>query len=188
MLPIAGVMFLLFFPACLCILRQVIWGQEITHQLVAVGMFLFCLEQARMAAKDLQQIADAKKQVQDTRLDNFSTVAISTIFLELLGFYTSSVSLGWGSVLILLSQVWFNLFAGIKIYPLAENVLQPWKISERLPVLIADILGLLLVSFWMLQIASFWISWALFIMATFYCSIKLVLFLKSLVFVRQRTI
>ncbi|GAB1543186.1 hypothetical protein NUACC21_58600 [Scytonema sp. NUACC21] len=141
-----------------------------------------------MATKDLQQIADAKKQVQDTRLDNFSTIAISTIFLELLGFYTSSVWLGWGSLLILLSQVWFNLFAGVKIYPLAENVLQTWKISERLPVLIADILGLVLVSLWMLQIASFWISWALFGMALVYCSIKLFLFFRQSIFVGQRII
>ncbi|MFH7026452.1 MAG: hypothetical protein ACHBN1_13850 [Heteroscytonema crispum UTEX LB 1556] len=178
MLPIAGMMFLLFFPASISILRQVIWGSELTHQLLALGMFLFCIDQARMAAKDLQQIAEAKKQVNDIRLDTFSTITISTIIIELFGFYASSVWLGWGSILILISQVWFNLFAGLKIHPSAEIIIQPWKISERLPVLIADFIGLVLVSLWMSQIASLWITWILFGMAIVYCSIKLVLFFR----------
>jgi hypothetical protein len=174
MLPIPGLIFLLFFPANLCILRQVIWGQELTHQLLATGMFLFCIEQARMAAQDLQQIVKAKEQVKDSRLDTFLKITISTILIELLGFYTASIWLGWGSILILLSQVWFNLFAGVKIYTLSEMVIQPWKISERYNVLIADFLGLVLVSLWMLQIASVPIAWVLSGMAIAYCGIKLV--------------
>jgi hypothetical protein len=185
MLPIARMMFLFFFPACLGILRQVIWGSELTHQLLALGMFLFCIEQARMAAKDLQQIAEAKKQVNDIRLDTFSTITIITIIIELLGFYASSVWLGWGSILILLSQVWFNLFAGIKIHSSTETVIQSWKISERLPVLIADLLGLVLISLWMSQIASLWITWILFGMVIIYCSIKLILFFRYAVFFQE---
>jgi hypothetical protein len=179
MLPITRMMFLLFFPASLSILRQVIWGSELTHQLLALGMFIFCIEQARMAAKDLQQIAEAKKQVKDIRLDTFSTITISTIIIELFGFYASSVWLGWGSILILLSQVWFNLFAGVKIHSSTELVIQTWKVSERLPVLIADFIGLILISLWMSHIASLWITLVLFGMAIVYCSIKLILFFKN---------
>ncbi len=174
MLPIPGMIFLLFFPANLCILRQVIWGQELTHQLLATGMFLFCIEQARMAAQDLQQIVKAKEQVKDSRLDTFLKITTSTIFIELLGFYTASIWLGWGSILILLSQVWFNLLTGVKIYTSPEIIIQPWKISERYNVLIADFLGLVLVSLWMLQIAAVQITWGLFGMAIAYCGIKLV--------------
>ncbi|MUG95188.1 hypothetical protein F7734_23645 [Scytonema sp. UIC 10036] len=188
MLPIPGVIFLLFFPANLCILRQVIWGQQLTHQLLAVGMFLFCIEQARMAAQDLQQIAMAKEQVKDNRLDTFLKITTSTIFIELLGFYTASIWLGWGSILILLSQVWFNLVAGVKIYTSPAIYIQPWKVSERYNVLIADVLGLVLVSLWMLQIASIQITWVLFGMAIAYCSIKLVLFLKYVFFAKRQTI
>ncbi|GAA6622642.1 hypothetical protein [Scytonema sp. NUACC26] len=186
MLPIPGMIFLLFFPANLCILRQVIWGEELTHQLLAVGVFLFCIEQTRMAARDLQQIAEAKKQVRDRRLDTFLKIATSTIFIELLGFYTASIWLGCGSVLILLSQVWFNLFAGIKICTSPEIIIQPWKVSERYNVLIADFLGLVLVSLWMLQIASVPIAWGLFGMAIAYCSIKLFLLLQSTFFIETK--
>ncbi len=187
MLPIDKVIFSLFFPACVGLLTQVIWGIELTNQLVALGTFIFCIEQAKMAVKDLLQIEDAKALVQDVRLDTFHKVTVITIAVELLGFYTSIVWLGWGSILILLSQIWFNLLAGVKIQStnqVAESTfkvdnynlsstpaltlsapvlllddvsntvpkkidVQAWKISERLPVLIADILGLVLISFWM---------------------------------------
>ncbi|MDF5724748.1 MAG: hypothetical protein PUP91_30675 [Rhizonema sp. PD37] len=176
MLPIGGMMFLLFFPASLGILRQIIWSQELTHQLLASAVFLFSIEQARMAAKDLQDIAVAKAQVKDIRLETFSRITISTIFIELLGFYISSVWIGCGLIVILLSLVWFNLFAGVKIYLGEETVIQDWRISERFIVLIADAIGLVLVSLWMLQIASAWITMILFGMIVVYCSIKLVFF------------
>lgn len=174
-LPISGRVFLLFFPACLGVLKQVIWGSELTQQMLALGTFLFCIEQSRMAVKDLQQIADAKKQIKDTRLNSFYQVTAITIFIELIGFYISSIWWGWGSILILISQVWFNLFASIKIQHSPKISLQTWKVTDRLPVLIADIFGLFLVSLWMLKIGSEWIAWGLFAMVIVYGSIKLIL-------------
>ncbi len=179
MLSISGIIFLLFFPACLSVLREVIWGQELTHQLLYLGMFMFCIEQASMAAQDLRQIASAKKQVKDIRLNTFLTITNMTIFIELLGFYAAAVSFGWGSILILLSQVWFNLLAGIKINLTTASIIQTWKVTERFPVLIADIIALFLVSLWMLHIGSVWITWILFGMPILYCSIKLVLSCQS---------
>jgi hypothetical protein len=176
---IPGIIFLFFFPACLGLLGQVIWGNELAHQLLALGMFLFCIEQARMATQDLQQIAYARGKVKDIRLDTFSTITISTIVLEIFGFYASSFWLGWGSILILISQFWFNLFSGIKINLETETVIQTWNISERLPVLIANVVGLVLVSLWILQIASLWIAGGLFGMVILYCSIKFFLFWRS---------
>ncbi len=174
-LPISGKVFLLFFPACLAVLKQVIWGSELTQQMLALGTFLFCIEQSRMAVKDLQQIADAKKQIKDTCLNSFYQVTAITIFIELIGFYVSSIWWGWGSILILISQVWFNLFASLKIQYSPKISLQTWKVTDRLPVLIADILGLFLVSLWMLEIGSEWIAWGLFAMVIVYGSIKLIL-------------
>ncbi|MBF2062930.1 MAG: hypothetical protein IGS39_00615 [Calothrix sp. C42_A2020_038] len=190
MLPIDQLIFWLFFPACIGLLTQVIWGVELTNRLVASGTFIFCIEQARMAVKDLRQIKTAKAYIQDVRLNTFYQVTIITIALELLGFYISIFCLGWGSILILLSQIWFNLLASIKIefiykvgncnlystpvMALSAPIIyiQVWKISERIPVLTADILGLILISFWMLQIGSLLISWLLFTMVIAYGIVK----------------
>ncbi|AFY54880.1 hypothetical protein Riv7116_2364 [Rivularia sp. PCC 7116] len=176
---VSQIIFLLFFPACLGILRQVIWNTELTHQLLAFGIFLFCIEQANMANQDLQQVADAKTKVQDARLDIFQRITIITIIIELVGFYLSSIYLGGGSLLILFGLIWFNLFANIKINHSANNIIKPWSITERLPVLIADVIGLILTSLWMLKIGDIWISWGLFVMAVVFCDIKLFLYFKS---------
>jgi hypothetical protein len=182
---ISIIIFVLFFPAGIGILKQGIWNTELTHQIIAIAMCLFCIEQGRMAVKDLQKIAEAKKLVIDARLDNFYIITVTTILVELLGFYISSFWLGWGSIIILLSQVWFNLLAAIKINTSSQSsakknivLIEPWTISERLPVLVADVLGLVLVSIWMLSFsilrsASFWISLVLCTMVVIYLGIKL---------------
>ncbi|MGB3651448.1 MAG: hypothetical protein WBA41_09585 [Rivularia sp. (in: cyanobacteria)] len=150
-----------------------------------MGIFLFCIEQANMANQDLQKVADAKELVKDDRLDIFKNITVITIIIELTGFYLSSIWLAWGSILILLGIIWFNLFANIKINISAKNIVQNWKISERLPVLIADLAGLILISLWELKIGYFWISWGLFAMAVVYCGIKSILFFKSLNLVKS---
>ena len=136
-----------------------------------------------MANQDLQQVADAKIKIEDSRLDNFQTTTITTIIIELTGFYLSSIWLGYGSILILIGIIWFNLFVKIKIKATDSNtVIKAWKIIERSTVLIADIIGLLLVNLWILKIGDFWISWGLFAMAIIYCGIKSFLFYKSFKF------
>ncbi len=185
MSPISLIIFLFFFPACLGILKQVIWSPELTHQLLAVGIFLFCIEQANMANQDLQKVADARELVKDTRLDIFKNIILITIIIELTGFYLSSIWLAWGSILILLGIIWFNLFANIKINISAKNIIQNWNITERLPVLIADLAGSILISLWKLKIGYFWISWGLFAMAVVYCGIKSILFLNKKNFVGE---
>jgi len=180
-MPIARIIFLLFFPACIAILlKQVIWGSELTHQLLAVGIFFFCIEQANMANQDLQQVANAKLEIKDSRLDNFQVTTITTIIIELIGFYLSSICLGYGSILILVGIIWFNLFVKIKFETTSSDIrIKFWKITERSTVLIADMIGLTLVSMWILKIGDLWISWGLFLMAIFYCCVKLFLFFKS---------
>lgn len=176
-MSISLTIFSLFFPACIAILlKQLILGYELTDQLLAVGIFFLCIEQANMANQDLQKVADAKEKVTDISLQNFKTNTIITITIELIGFYLSSIWLGYGLFLILIGIIWFNLFADIKIDISSQTIIQPWNITERLPVLIADIIGLILASLWMLKIADLWISWGLFLMAIIYCGIKLFLF------------
>jgi hypothetical protein len=165
-------MFLLFFPASLGLLSQVIGRNELSSQLLALALLLLCIDQARMAVVDLENVQQVKQQVQDARLNNFYRVTVSTIFLELLGFYGSSFWLGWGAILVLLSQVWFNVLAGIQLQPKEENPIQAWGIPERRLVLIADGVGLILVSLWILQIAPLWMASGLLAMIVIYGWVK----------------
>ncbi len=50
-----------------------------------------CMEQARMAAVDLVEIAQFQEKTSDPRLDRFFIVTVSTIVLELSGFYISTL-------------------------------------------------------------------------------------------------
>jgi hypothetical protein len=185
MSPISLTIFLFFFPACIVILRQVFWSEELSHQLLAFGIFLMCIEQANMANQDLQKVTDAKEQIKDVRLNYFQIITIVTIIIELIGFYLSSIYLEWGSILIAIGLIWFNLFANIRINTSPENIIQiqNWNITERFPVLTADLIGLFLICLWILKIGELWISCGLFAMAVVYCNIKLILFFKSLNFV-----
>jgi hypothetical protein len=165
-------MFLLFFPASFGLLSQVMGRNELSSQLLALALLLLCIDQARMAVVDLENVQQVKQQVQDARLNNFYRVTVSTIVLELLGFYGSSFWLGWGAILVLLSQVWFNVLAGIQLQPAEENPIQSWGIPERRLVLIADGMGLILVSLWILQIAPLWTASGLLAMIVIYGWVK----------------
>ncbi|MBD2120802.1 hypothetical protein H6F68_07745 [Trichocoleus sp. FACHB-262] len=180
MLSIAWIMFLLFFPACLALLWQVIGGDELSTQLLALGILLLCVDQARMAVVDLEQVAQARQQIQDARLKRFYQATVSTIALELLGFYAATLWLGWGSLVILLSQVWFNLWAGIQLHSAEKIAIQAWGIPQRLPVLGADAIGLVLVSLWMLKIAPLGIATGLLALVSLYGAMKYALPTKPL--------
>jgi hypothetical protein len=75
-------------------------------------------------------------------LQRFTWVTGTTIGLELAGFYLCWVWLGWGSAVVLLSQLWFNLLAGVQLVPESDPPIQPWGIGDRAIVLAADSLGL----------------------------------------------
>lgn len=172
MSAIAWTIVLLFFPASLGILTQAVWGNDLSRQVLAVATLLLCADQARMAIVDFEQIAAVKQQVQDSRVAHFYRITVSTIVLELLGFYSASIWLGWGSVLVLLSQVWFHLLAGVQLHPAAEVAIQPKGISERFLVLAADGVGLVLVGLWLLQVASLWVATILLLMVILYGVVK----------------
>jgi hypothetical protein len=167
-------MFLLFFPASLGLLSQVVGGNELSHQLMALALSLLCADLARMAVVDLEQVKQVKQQFQDARLDNFYWVTVSTIVLELLGFYSSYIWLGWGAILVLLSQLWFNFLAGIQLQPTEEKPIQSWGVPERKFVLLADGVGVILVGLWILQIAPLWMASGLLGMLIIYGWVKYV--------------
>lgn len=168
----SSIIFLLFFPACLGILSQVVRPQTFDHQLLALGLFIFTIDQAKMAVLDLKNIKSAKEKIEDVRLRYFYYTTICTIALELMGFYLASVQLGWGIILVLGSQVGFNFFANIRLQPTESVIIQDKPFSEQITVLIADIIGLILIGFWMNAIASLTIVLTLWTMAIAYGCIK----------------
>lgn len=81
------ILFLLFFPASLGIISQIFSPENLSAAILALGTLGMCIEQARMAAVDLAEIAQFQQKTSDPRLDRFFIVTISTIVLKLSGFY-----------------------------------------------------------------------------------------------------
>jgi hypothetical protein len=185
MSSIGWLMVWLFFPASLGLVRQAIVGEGLAFQLLAIAFLLFSVEQTRMARVDLEQIAEIRQQMQDQqapdeRLKHFYRVTIGTIALELIGFYMAAIWLGWGAVLVLLSQVWFNCFANIQLYPADVSSIRAWGISQRIPVLVADGIGLVLVSLWMANISSLWMASGILSLAIGFGIVKYVVPLRKM--------
>lgn len=173
---------LLFLPAALGLLAQALgylpWqstAPEVSVRLLSLATFLICLEQARMAAVDLQQISLLEAHAQNPSLRQFRRVTLTTIALELAGFYIGILWLGWGALAVLLSQVWFNLFAGIQLQPQAALPIQPYGALKRFPILLADSLGLLLVGLWLTSIWPVGAAGLLFSLVLIYAGIKYLL-------------
>ncbi len=162
----------LFFGAGLGILNSILQSHQFDHQFLALGLLIFAIDQAKMAVLDLNNIAIAKTKVDDPRLDQFYVVTISTIALELMGFYLAAFQLGWGILLVLGSQVWFNLLINIRIQPNEINPIQDKPISEKVGVLLADIVGMILIGIWMIPIAPLTIVITLWTIAITYAGIK----------------
>jgi hypothetical protein len=176
----SGRIFLLFFPACLGLLGQTInhaapdrgWADG--QSLLALALLLLAIDQARMAAVDLTQVAAVRVQVQpsDQRLEQFYRITLSTIGLELLGFYGAIGNLGVGAAVVLLSQIWFNLLANIQLQPETEEPIRAWGIADRLPVLVADGVGLILVCLWLAGVAPLFMAGGLLGMVLLYGGLK----------------
>ncbi|MFM7716861.1 MAG: hypothetical protein ACKO7A_30390, partial [Microcystis sp.] len=111
------ILFLLFFPASLGIISQIFSPENLSAAILALGILGMCIEQARMAAVDLAEIAQFQQKTSDPRLDRFFMVTISTIVLELSGFYVAAFWIGWGALIVLVSQIWFHCLAKIQLQP-----------------------------------------------------------------------
>ena len=139
---------LLFVPAGVGLIWQAVCSEMLAQRLLALALSLFCPEVARMAKVDLDNVAATMQQVEDDRLSRFLAVVISTVVLELLGFYAALVSLPGGALVIVGSQLWFNLLADLQLQPEQTPAVVSFKIAQRIPVLIANTAGLLFLSLW----------------------------------------
>lgn len=148
----------LYAPAIAALLWQAIVQPELAQKLLAIALLLLSLDLLKMAIFDLEQVAlvrsrwaklcDQTSLIDETdpRLGWFQGVTIVTIVFELLGLYGAWISLSWGAIVVLLSQVGFNLFAQVQLLPDDSEMIQSFGIRDRAIVLIADGLGLVLVT------------------------------------------
>jgi hypothetical protein len=143
-----GLIALLFLPAVLGLGTVVLWASA-AQRCLALALLLLCLDQTRMAIVDLQAITAVATPCSgpDLRLDRFRLVTLSTIAVELVGFYTAgfwNAGLAWGGAIVLLSQLWFHALAGVQLLPGEPEPVREFGVEMRSPVLIADALGLVL--------------------------------------------
>ncbi len=146
------VILLLFFPASVGFVIKFIGTDDLAYRFISLGFFLFCLEQCSMASVDLKSYYLAKDNFNKQFLSSYYFVLMVTIALELFGFYGSFFSLSIGAIVVLLSQVWFNFFARIKIKVENKVTVEKWGVKNRLGELGGDFLGLTLVGLWSLNI------------------------------------
>ncbi len=152
------IILVLFLPALGAIAWQMLFGgfppsdsTETGASYLAIALILLGLDQARMAIVDLQQI-DQVQQIPnftaDPSLQRFRWVTWSTIGIELAGFYGAIWELGWGAIV-------------------------PFGIRPRLPVLIADGVGIGLIILWMQNIAPLAMALGLLGMVLVYGLVKM---------------
>jgi hypothetical protein len=155
------IIFCLFFPASLGLLWQSLTLNILSEQLISFAFFLFSIEQARMALVDLSSYYLAKKDIEHKVLSQFLLVIISTIIIELCGFYWALFSVGRGAFLVIISQLWFNFFAPLKVVEIENISLQKYNFLEKIVVLFADFIPLFLMALWLINFYPLTIAFAI---------------------------
>jgi hypothetical protein len=175
------ILILLFGGAIAGLLQQIAVAETIAQRCLTLALFILCLDQTRMAIVDQLNIQTLQQRAMTSgrsetnvspALERFTWVTNTTIGLELLGFYLSWQWLGWGSALVLLSQIWFNLFAAVQLVPESDPAIQPWGLKDRAIVLAADSLGLILCCCYALTIQPLAMAIGLLSMVLLYGLIK----------------
>lgn len=175
---------ILFIPAGIGLLLHVAVSATLAERLLAVALMIFCPELARMASVDLknieaiaQQQAQQKAQqpVEDSRLNRFLLVVVSTIVLEIAGFYLALISLPTGAIAVIFSQLWFNLLAGLQLWPGQTPAITAFGIKQRAPVLIANLLGFIFICLWPITGTRIWSASGLLTLIILFLIIKYLL-------------
>ena len=124
-----------------------------------------------MAFVDLRNISIVA-QPQDPRIQRFRKVVYSTIVLEIVGFYAALYSLPIGALIIISSQLWFNLLAGIQLWPEKIPAIVSLPARARPAMLIANGLGIGLLGLWPIRETQIWSASGLLLLITLFLAIK----------------
>ena len=123
-------------------------------------------------SSELRPETSSEERSEDSRLIPFQRTVVSTIVLELLGFYTIPVSLQWGGIIIIFSQLWFNLLAKVQLFPAQPQSVSSFGLLERLPVLIANTIGLALLCLWPMLEYRLWLAIGLLTLIIIFLLVK----------------
>lgn len=169
------------YGPAIALLGWQVWHLEALDQrLLAMAIFLLSLDLCVMAIFDLQQVARVRALLlNDARLDRFYGVTVMTIALELLGMYGAQSSLWVGAAVILMSQVGFNLFAGVQLLPDQAEPIVTFGIRDRALVLVADGVGVGLVSLGLAGVMPLGMASGLLGMVAIYGGVKILDLLKG---------
>ncbi|MEO0353263.1 MAG: hypothetical protein AAF268_00420 [Cyanobacteria bacterium P01_A01_bin.3] len=174
------------------VVRVVLAGSG-AERLMAIALLLFTTDLARMAIVDLSNLNSVRKQMgfnpeAAPRLAGFGYCLAVTIVLELLGLLASWRWVGAGVAIVMVSQLFFNLFVKISVSTvsvskisvsaidsdrtLAQPSIRSWPIVERLDVLLADTIALGLTVLWIVTNRPLGIAVAILAMIIIYLAIK----------------
>ncbi len=169
------------------VVRVVLAGSG-AERLMAIALLVFSADLARMAIVDLSNLNRVRMQLAPNSeaapgLGGFGYCLAVTIVLELLGLLASWRWVGAGIAIVMVSQLFFNLFVKISLSkisvsaidserPLAQASIRSWPIVERLDVLLADTVALGLTVLWMATNRPLGIAVAILAMVLIYLAIK----------------
>jgi hypothetical protein len=156
---------------------QLIQAPSLSEKILAIALLLLGLDQTRMAIVDCDHIqavrAIADQPTADrAALEQFNRITLSTIGLELIGFYVALTAIGWGTIVVLASQIWFNLLARTKPEPTQQPPIQTWGWRDRIVVLVADTIGIGLAALWIAALNPLVMAIALCLMVLIYLGVK----------------
>ena len=162
------------YGPAIALLGWQVWHLEsLDQRLLAMAIFLLSLDLCVMAIFDLQQVAQVRALLlSDVRLDRFYGVTVMTIVLEWVGMYGAQGSLWVSAVVILMSQVGFNLFAGVQLLPDQAEPIVTFGIRDRALVLVADVVGVGLVSLGLVGVMPLGMASGLLGMVVIYGGVK----------------
>lgn len=190
-------LFILFFPASFGLLWQSFTSNSLSEQLISFSFFLFSLEQARMAFIDLKSYSVAKSEnlynyhkltkkspsinllsqntilaSENHNLSQFLLVTVSTIIIELSGFYLALFSIGWGAISVLISLIWFNIFSPLKVIDSDKFSLTNYLFYDKIMILLADFICLMLMSLWIINVYPLVIALIILLITLIFAVIK----------------
>lgn len=125
-----------------------------------------------VSEKAVSEKAVSEALLEDSRLSHFHRIVISTVVLEVSGFYLALWSLPLGAIVIIFSQLWFNVFAKVQLWPHRSPAVEFLGIAQRWPVLVANAIGLLLMSLWWVEAPRIWLSLGVLLLIALFLVLK----------------
>lgn len=124
--------------------------------------------------KDIRSLALETKTKESAFLNQFFRIVVSTIALELAGFYAALLSPPLGALIVIFSQLWFNLLAGVQLFPHQSPAIVPFGPRQRVDVLAANSVAIFLLCLWPIAVMKLSVGIGLLMLITLFLVLKYV--------------